>query len=92
MNEKEVEILASQIDHPPLPPGEHGVFRLVLDYTSATGDLDAVTLQVAAKLTEASGPERAFEPNFEVIEEAEIPELSDSKKSPLKVNRRFLEV
>jgi Ca-activated chloride channel family protein len=72
MYENEVKILALQIDHPPFPPGEHGVFRLVLDYAGATGDLDAVTLQVTAKLTAASGPEDAFEPNFEVIKVVEL--------------------
>ena len=72
MYENEVKILALQIDHPPLPPGEHGVFKLVLDYTGATGDLGAVTLQVTAKLTAESGPEHAFEPSFEVIKVVEL--------------------
>ncbi len=72
MYENEVKILALQIDHPPFAPGEHDVFKLVLDYTGATGDLDAVTLQVTAKLTAASGPEHAFEPNFEVVKVVEL--------------------
>jgi hypothetical protein len=77
--ENEVKILALQIDHPPLPPGEHDIFKLMLDYTGATGDLDAVTLQVAAKLTAASGLEHAFEPNFEDIKVVELIQTAVAK-------------
>jgi len=99
MYENEVKILALQIDHPPLPPGEHGVFKLVLDYTGATGDLDVVTLQVTAKLTAASGPEDAFEPNFEVIKVVELIRTAVAKdesseavhRGDLETGRRVLE-
>ncbi len=72
MYENEVKILALKLEHPPFAPGEHDVFKLTLDYTGTTGNLDSVTLRVTAKLTASDGSDLLFEPNFEVIKVVEL--------------------
>lgn len=72
MYENETKVLVLELAHPALPPGEHEVLRIGVEYSDSLGNLDAVSVHVGVRLNVGDGPAELYQPNIEVIKVVEL--------------------
>jgi Ca-activated chloride channel family protein len=68
----EQKLLAVEIDHPGLAAGEHEILKIRLSYADAAHDLDAVSVEVTAKMFAGSAGDQPEGPDFEVLKIVEL--------------------
>ncbi len=66
------KLLAVEIDHPALAAGQHEILKIRLSYADAAHDLDAVSVEVTAKMSVGSAGDQPEAPNFEVLKIVEL--------------------
>lgn len=75
----EQKLLAVEIDHPALAAGEHEILKIRLSYADAAHDLDAVSLDVTARLVAGSASDQPEAPSFEVMKIVELTRTAMAK-------------
>ena len=88
MYENDTKVLVLEIEHPPLPEGEHEVLGVTVNYTDATQALAAVSISVKTRLSAGYGPPGAYKPKYEVMRRVELARTALAKDETVEASQK----